>query len=407
MKRIHFICAIASLLLAATSSKGDEPTTAVPEVAWGKIIPGGPGTGVLRLDIKDWPADGKLSLPTPFANITRAYFADDANRKPLIVEYNADATSIALHLPETIPENSSGQVLLETAEKSEQFADGRIVLSALDAQIVPIKKDPSGSFMKLESHPGHHRILFGTYRDEGPRWEYVATRPGIYEVELTYSALKNSDAELLVILSDPDEILEVKPLATDSICQFNSISMGRIYLPAADTYYITVVCGQKKAPSGVRLKAITLRPACEGNMPRQAADGTITCHARDVTIQGVKVQYEPKPEKNTIGYWVNEKDWVYWDFIARQAGEYNVEILQGCGTGHGGSEVEITIAGQKLPLTVEDTGHFQNFKPRTIGTVKLTPGQHRLSVMPVKKARLAIMDLRQVRLLPVKPVVEK
>src|SRR5690606_4010695 len=96
-------------------------------------------------------------------------------------------------------------------------------------------------------------------------------------------------------------------------------------------------------PVAMNLKAVTLRPTCEGASPQQAGDGTITCHARDVTIQGVKVQYEPKPEKNTVGYWVNEKDWVYWDFKVTQSGTFQVEILQGCGAGHGGSEVKLSL----------------------------------------------------------------
>jgi hypothetical protein len=53
-------------------------------------------------------------------------------------------------------------------------------------------------------------------------------------------------------------------------------------------------------------------------------------------------------------------------------------------------------------MIVEDTGHFQNFKARTIGTVKFEqPGRYTLTVRPRTKAKAAVMDLRQVTLKPV------
>jgi hypothetical protein len=76
-------------------------------------------------------------------------------------------------------------------------------------------------------------------------------------------------------------------------------------------------------------------------------------------------------------------------------------VLQGCGTGQGGSEVEVEVGGQVLRFTVEDTGGFQNFKARTIGNVKIEkPGRYTLTVRPRTKAKAAVMDLRQVMLRP-------
>jgi hypothetical protein len=83
-------------------------------------------------------------------------------------------------------------------------------------------------------------------------------------------------------------------------------------------------------------------------------------------------------------------------------GEFDVEVLQGCGKGHGGSEVAVTVGEQELTFVVEDTGHFQNFKPRVIGRVKIAErGNSTLAIVPIKKASVAVMDVRQVRLIPV------
>ena len=82
-------------------------------------------------------------------------------------------------------------------------------------------------------------------------------------------------------------------------------------------------------------------------------------------------------------------------------GTFAVEILQGCGKGQGGSEVELTVGEQVLKFKVEDTGHFQNFKACEVGTVKLDKaGKYTLSVKPTKKAAGAVMDLRAVTLKP-------
>ena len=82
-------------------------------------------------------------------------------------------------------------------------------------------------------------------------------------------------------------------------------------------------------------------------------------------------------------------------------GTYKVEILQGCGKGSGGSKVEFSVAAQRLDVSVEDTGGFQNFIVRNIGQLKFEkPGNYTLSVKPITKPGLAVMDLRSVTLTP-------
>lgn len=130
---------------------------------------------------------------------------------------------------------------------------------------------------------------------------------------------------------------------------------------------------------------------------QQAADGAVLLHARDATVHGTTVRYEPQPNKNTIGYWTQVDDWVSWEFELTQPGEFKVEILQGCGKGSGGAEVEFAVGEQALKATVKDTGGFQNFVPRDIGAFKLVkPGRYTLSVKPKTKPGVAVMDLRQV-----------
>jgi arylsulfatase A len=134
----------------------------------------------------------------------------------------------------------------------------------------------------------------------------------------------------------------------------------------------------------------------------QAKDGTITLPAKFAAVFGTQLRYEPLPHKNTLGFWVDARDYATWDLTVATPGRFEVEVLQGCGKGQGGSTVEVSIAEQALSMTVEDTGHFQNFVPRSIGTVELTkPGRYVLTIKPKTKAKAAVMDVRQVVLRPV------
>ncbi|HZT83195.1 MAG TPA: N-acetylgalactosamine 6-sulfate sulfatase (GALNS), partial [Gemmataceae bacterium] len=133
----------------------------------------------------------------------------------------------------------------------------------------------------------------------------------------------------------------------------------------------------------------------------QAKDGTITLPARAADVHGNQLRYEPAPHKNTLGYWTDAGDWASWELTVKQPGTFAVEVLQGCGKGQGGAEVELSVAGQSLRFKVEDTGGFQNFKPREVGRVKLDAGRLTLTVKARSKPGAAVMDLRSVTLRPV------
>jgi arylsulfatase A len=131
----------------------------------------------------------------------------------------------------------------------------------------------------------------------------------------------------------------------------------------------------------------------------QTADSSIVLHARDAFTHGSTIRYEPQRNKNTIGYWTKLEDFVTWDFVVDTPATYEVEILQGCGKGSGGSEIEFFIGNQFIDATVQDTGGFQNFVARKIGHFKFEkPGLYTLTVKPKSKPGIAVMDLRHVTL---------
>jgi len=131
--------------------------------------------------------------------------------------------------------------------------------------------------------------------------------------------------------------------------------------------------------------------------------GAVVLHPRDAKVHGGKLRFEPQPHKDTLGFWVQKDDWVEWTFEFPSAGVYEVEVLQACGKGSGGSEVDFQVAGKTLAMKVQETGHFQYFVPRTIGTVQVdAPGKATLTVRPRTKPGAAVMDLRRVTFKSVK-----
>ncbi|MBN1420623.1 MAG: alpha-L-fucosidase [Planctomycetes bacterium] len=133
----------------------------------------------------------------------------------------------------------------------------------------------------------------------------------------------------------------------------------------------------------------------------QAADGKVTLAALDATVHGGTARYESGNGKDNIGYWTDVKDSVSWDFQLKAPGAFAVEITYACEKGSAGSEFEVSVGGQKMKAKVRETQTWSTFTAETIGTVKIADaGSQTLSVVPLSKPGLAVMNLKSVRLLP-------
>jgi lysophospholipase L1-like esterase len=154
-----------------------------------------------------------------------------------------------------------------------------------------------------------------------------------------------------------------------------------------------------------------LAPA-EGYTVQPARDGSITLPAHHARVFGEKLQFEPLPHKNTVGYWVNPADYARWRFSGATAESYRVLVYQGCGGGQGGSTVSLSAApvgdnavasadGTCLEFPILETGHFQNFLWRDVGRLRVSgKGPHDLFLRCEKLAKNAVGDVRQIRLIP-------
>ncbi len=225
-------------------------------------------------------------------------------------------------------------------------------------------------------------------------WEYKPTRWGKYDIEAVVSDAA-PDAEVQVEFAGESIVAKVadgSPRGGDVV-----VAVGRRYLAKADPFALRASARK----GSLTVKSVTLRPAPEGDPIVALPTGEILLRARDGTTHSVTMRYEPAAIKNCMGYWVNPADWADWQFATKRAGTYEIEVWQGCGKGQGGSDVAVDVGGKRFEFKVEETGHFQSFLPRALGRVRLEAGPQVLAIRPQRKQAGAVMDIRQIRLVPV------
>lgn len=319
-----------------------------------------------------------LLLPSNAPNIIKVL----VDKKVSPFEHDQKLNRIAIELDR----NKKRLIEVETADSSKQLGDGRIIFSSLDAKI-------KGDTAKLEKNPSNYRIGFWSNVSDSIFWNYKATRWGMYDVELTYS-LESKKSKIHIQIGDQSINSEIQ--ATNSWYKYNTVRLGKIYLPKSGQYLIAVKGVEKGGAAVMNFKSLVLVPTSEGKEIIQSGRN-ISLHSRDSKVNGVTLRYEPAQKKQCLGYWSNPSDWASWDFIVKEPGDYTVTVRQGCGRGHGGSKVSVISGTQKLIFNAEDTGGFQNWKNIDIGSIKLKePGLNILEVRPLDKKSVAVMDIQEI-----------
>ena len=319
-----------------------------------------------------------LLLPSNAPNIIKVL----VDKKVSPFEHDQKLNRIAIELDR----NKKRLIEVETADNSKQLGDGRIIFSSIDAKI-------KGNTAKLEKNPSNYRIGFWSNLSDSIFWNYKATRWGMYDVELTYS-LESKKSKIHIQIGDKSINSEIQ--ATNSWYKYNTVRLGKIYLPKSEQYLITVKGVEKESAAVMNFKSLVLVPTSEGKEIIQSGRN-ISLHSKDSKVNGVTLRYEPAQKKQCLGYWSNPSDWASWDFIVKEPGDYTVTVRQGCGRGHGGSKVSIISGTQKLIFNAEDTGGFQNWKNIDIGSIKLKePGLNILEVRPLDKKSVAVMDIQEI-----------
>jgi hypothetical protein len=224
---------------------------------------------------------------------------------------------------------------------------------------------------------------------------FNAKRWGRYQVRLTYT-LKH--ATLGTQFRFGEQPMKKTLMASS---QPKRVVYGDIYIEKAGVQPFVLLIASNGAESGFMIHELAFVPAPEGPMSAQAEDGSIVLEAKSATTWSENMRYEPKPEKNCLGFWTSEDDFAEWDFEVAKPGRYKVTVVHGCGTGNEGSEVAVKVDGQELKFATEDTGGFQKWKELPVGEIEIKKtGVQRLVIDPITKAKSAVLDVQKVLLTP-------
>lgn len=242
--------------------------------------------------------------------------------------------------------------------------------------------------------PGDYEHSNGAHWETYAWTKFKAKRFGRYNVRLTYT-LKSATLGMQFRLGD----LAVKK-TLHSAYQPTKTYLGGVYIARQGDLPFSMLTAPAEN-AGFTIHEIALIPATEGGEIKQVADGVITLNAKDATTWSETLRYEPKTEKNCLGYWTDPADFAEWEFQVTKPGRYKVSVFHGCGGGNHGSDVEIKLGNQALKFTTLDTGGFQNWKEVPVGEIEIkAAGTHRLMIDPLNKVKSAVLDVQKIVLIP-------
>lgn len=137
---------------------------------------------------------------------------------------------------------------------------------------------------------------------------------------------------------------------------------------------------------------------------KQNADGSIELLAIDSNVEGKRARIEKKGDNpHNIGYWTDPADTASWQFDLARPGTYDVEVEYSLDRRSEGSEYALEFGARKIDVKPKVTGTWLDFTRAKVGTAEFSSsGPVKLIVRPIRKPGQAVLDLRAVRLTPVK-----
>jgi len=230
-------------------------TTASPfkRLPWGRCTQ---KPGKLYLHVFDWPKDGKLVVPGLENRVTKAHLL---TAKDQSLAVSAADGKVEIQVPSTAPDPIDTVVVLEiegepqaTAPVAGQAKDGTIALHAAEAV-------PHGQNIRYEQGGGKDNIGFWTDAKDYVTWDVTVTKPGTFDVVLTYACPNGAGGSEFVVEA-VDQKLEGKVEATGGWANFEKKPLGKLKL--AEGRITVAVKAKNRTGEGVmNLQSVVLKPA--------------------------------------------------------------------------------------------------------------------------------------------------
>jgi putative membrane-bound dehydrogenase-like protein len=251
------------------------------------------------------------------------------------------------------------------------------------------------------------------------------------------SALSDrSPSAMLIAVFDPNRAVEAKFLnytavTTDGVTYTGMLASeagGSVTLLAADGKEVPLLRGDLEAlvssakslmPEGLEKDLAPQdvadllaylsgfrppRKKFDGNEPKlvtpEALRGELWLLAQDSEIYGKTLVFEP-PYRN-LGYWQTDDDHALWSLKVTKPGKYAISLDYACDNSAAGQTAAVEIAGHRLMAKIAGTGNWDTYRTLQLGQVELPSGVQQLLVRPDGRLHGPLMDLKSVRLRPVK-----
>ncbi|MCC7491749.1 MAG: alpha-L-fucosidase [Fimbriimonadaceae bacterium] len=130
------------------------------------------------------------------------------------------------------------------------------------------------------------------------------------------------------------------------------------------------------------------------------ASGSIVLKAGEAKLTGETIKYEEGNGRDNLGYWTAAGDYASWQLQTPAAGEWVVLLTYACDQGAGGGSYLVTLGGQEWRAATVDTGSWTSWRTEAVGKLSLPAGKHSLSVKVAEMKTYALMNLKELRLVP-------
>ena len=138
--------------------------------------------------------------------------------------------------------------------------------------------------------------------------------------------------------------------------------------------------------------------------------GELVLLPHDATLEGPSIKVEQVgvigDVRHNIGYWLDPAATATWPIAvgAAQGGAFRVEAEIACADAAAGSRVKLEVEGGSAPLelTVPATGGWQSYRVVELGKIDIPLGSHRVVLRALSKPGEAVVNVRSIRLVPVK-----
>jgi putative heme-binding domain-containing protein len=140
-----------------------------------------------------------------------------------------------------------------------------------------------------------------------------------------------------------------------------------------------------------------------GNRPetvRPDPAGVLRLRASAAEIHGDSLVFEPT--YGNLGYWQSANDTAVWTLDVPRGGEFEIWLdwARPGGAGDGPALMEVQVGELRLKLSVPPTGSWDVYRQERVGRIRLEGGTVRMSMRAVPPLSGAVLDLREVRLVP-------